>query len=173
MLCQNCNERPASIHVTKIINGEKNELHLCEQCSYAQDIYNISFNFPSFITNFFDLGEDSNAADSLNGNINSPYACPNCGMNYNTFKRNGKFGCEVCYDTFKTFIHPMIKKLHGKEQHIGKIVKHGGEGLRLEQELVALNTKLTSAIESEAYEDAALYRDKIKEIKMMLEQQNS
>ena len=31
MTCQHCEIRPATLHYTKIINGEKTEMHLCEQ----------------------------------------------------------------------------------------------------------------------------------------------
>ncbi|MFA5892562.1 MAG: AAA family ATPase [Candidatus Margulisiibacteriota bacterium] len=33
MLCQKCKIRPASVHITKIVNGKKVEGHLCQQCA--------------------------------------------------------------------------------------------------------------------------------------------
>jgi protein arginine kinase activator len=33
MICQECNQRPAALHFTKIINGEKTEVNLCEKCA--------------------------------------------------------------------------------------------------------------------------------------------
>ena len=33
MVCQECNQRPATLHFTKIVNGEKEEFHLCEKCA--------------------------------------------------------------------------------------------------------------------------------------------
>ena len=33
MICQECNQRPATLHFTKIMNGEKEEFHLCEKCA--------------------------------------------------------------------------------------------------------------------------------------------
>ncbi len=33
MLCQKCKIRPASVHITKIVNGKKVERHLCAQCA--------------------------------------------------------------------------------------------------------------------------------------------
>ena len=33
MLCQECNKRPATLHFTKIVNGEKTEFHICESCA--------------------------------------------------------------------------------------------------------------------------------------------
>lgn len=173
MLCQNCNQKPASIHITQITNGEKKEIHLCEQCSVLQDTYNISFNFTNFISNFLDIGDHSPSSSETNENKINLCVCPTCGMDYDTFKKYGKFGCQTCYHTFRSQINPMIKKLHGKDQHIGKLVKHGGENLKLEKELAELNGKLSKAVELEEYEDAAIYRDKIKAIKKTIEEQNS
>ena len=33
MLCQVCNKNEATVHYTKIINGEIEELHICEECA--------------------------------------------------------------------------------------------------------------------------------------------
>lgn len=33
MICQECNERPASVHFTKVVNGEKTVIQLCEHCA--------------------------------------------------------------------------------------------------------------------------------------------
>lgn len=33
MICQECNERPATFHFTKVVNGEKTEVHICDKCA--------------------------------------------------------------------------------------------------------------------------------------------
>ncbi|MPW26192.1 hypothetical protein GC105_10365 [Alkalibaculum sp. M08DMB] len=162
MLCQNCNERAASIHITKIMSGEKREIHLCDQCSALHEMFNSSFNFQGFIANLLDLEENTHAVDYSHS---MEYHCPQCGMDYDTFKKHGKFGCEKCYETFSLLINPMIQRMHGKEQHIGKIVKYGGENIRLKRELTSLHGNLSLAIEKEEYEKAALLRDQIKILK--------
>ena len=40
MLCEKCNKRVATIHLIKLINGEKSEVRLCESC--AKEISDIS-----------------------------------------------------------------------------------------------------------------------------------
>lgn len=43
MLCQECRKRPATLHYTKIINGQKTELHLCQECAEEhKDLMDIS-----------------------------------------------------------------------------------------------------------------------------------
>ncbi|MBD4938639.1 protein-arginine kinase activator protein McsA, partial [Xanthomonas citri pv. citri] len=45
MICQECHERPATFHFTKVVNGEKIEVHICEQCAKENsDSYGISAN---------------------------------------------------------------------------------------------------------------------------------
>lgn len=33
MQCQECGKRPATLHFTKIVNGEKTEFRICESCA--------------------------------------------------------------------------------------------------------------------------------------------
>lgn len=54
MICQNCNTRPAALHVTKVINEQKTEVHLCEQCA-EQNGYTSFFQSPQSSYSFHDL----------------------------------------------------------------------------------------------------------------------
>ena len=38
MMCENCNERPATFHVVEITDNEKREVHLCEKCAHEKKI---------------------------------------------------------------------------------------------------------------------------------------
>ena len=33
MLCEHCNEREATVHLTQVLEGEVKKLHLCEECA--------------------------------------------------------------------------------------------------------------------------------------------
>jgi protein arginine kinase activator len=33
MMCEECQMRPATVHITKIVNNEKSQMHLCEECA--------------------------------------------------------------------------------------------------------------------------------------------
>ena len=48
MLCQNCKKRQATIHITRIINGRKVEMHLCAQCAAELGLTGEDFGFPGF-----------------------------------------------------------------------------------------------------------------------------
>ena len=38
MQCEKCQKRPANVHITQFINGQKAEKHLCEQCAQGEKI---------------------------------------------------------------------------------------------------------------------------------------
>ena len=39
MLCEKCSQRPATVHVAEINNGQKQETHLCELCAKEIQIH--------------------------------------------------------------------------------------------------------------------------------------
>ncbi|GIW48848.1 MAG: hypothetical protein KatS3mg079_324 [Caloramator sp.] len=43
MLCQRCNQKDANVHITKVINGVKTELHLCDECAKQSEDVNMNF----------------------------------------------------------------------------------------------------------------------------------
>lgn len=46
MNCEECGKRPATLHLTKIVNGEKTEYHICEQCASEKgDVFTGFHNF--------------------------------------------------------------------------------------------------------------------------------
>ena len=56
MLCQICNKRAATVHYTKIVNGEMEELHLCEECALVnQELeFDTTFSFHKLLTGLID-----------------------------------------------------------------------------------------------------------------------
>ena len=52
MLCGDCGKNEATIHFTKIVNGDVTELHLCEECAkkYKEFDFDTSFSFHKFLT---------------------------------------------------------------------------------------------------------------------------
>jgi ATP-dependent Clp protease ATP-binding subunit ClpC len=48
MLCQKCKTRPASVHITKIVNNKKVERHLCGQCAADEGFVPGTTNFDDF-----------------------------------------------------------------------------------------------------------------------------
>ena len=169
MLCQNCGERPATVHLTKIMNHEKTELHLCEVCAKNVGnelgiVFEPSFNFQNFIAGL--LEGDLNLYQQPN--TNQEILCKNCGLTFPDFMSSGLLGCGECYHYFQTGLEPLLKKLHGSVQHTGKVPKRSGGKVRVRKEISDLRAELQQSISRENYEKAAFLRDEIRRLEAEL-----
>ena len=162
MKCQNCNEREALVHVTKILNGEKQEFNLCEEC--AQKIKAFSgddhlFDFHKFFSGLLDSDYGFSTHQEQRDH---DLVCPLCKMKYSTFKKTGKVGCNQCYQVFRDNLSPLVRKIHGSDKHTGKIPNNASQEIKIKKDIEDLNKKLKAAIENEEYELAAQIRDELK-----------
>ncbi|RKY39540.1 MAG: hypothetical protein DRP75_01850 [Candidatus Omnitrophota bacterium] len=159
MLCDICQKNIASVHITEIVNEKMVELHLCEQCAQEKGIgLSEDFSLANFLAGLtdFDLPRVKESVE---------LQCPNCGMSYEDFKKIGRLGCSQCYYTFKQSLAPLLKRIQGAEQHIGKFPHYADKGMREKVEIEELQRELSKAIQEENFEQAAKLRDKIREIK--------
>ena len=90
--------------------------------------------------------------------------CPNCGMRFSKFKETLEVGCGECYSSFKDLIDDEIKKVQGSTIHIGKIPSNISKMEERQLSINELRDQLNKAIMEEAYERAAVLRDKIKSL---------
>jgi protein arginine kinase activator len=164
MECQECHIRPATLHFTKIVNGKKMEVHLCEKCakekgdvmagSNAFSIHNLLSGF----LNFEQMATQTNDEEVL-----EVLKCPKCGLTYNEFAKIGKFGCGECYEAFRDHLDPILRKVHaGNTVHTGKIPKRTGKSINLKRKIKSFKEELQRLVEQEEFEKAAIVRDKIR-----------
>lgn len=159
MLCDVCAKNPATVHLTEIINDEMNELHLCEECARQKSVQmEQQFGLADLLAGLagFEKPLQEKEAVSLK--------CPSCALTYNDFKKIGRLGCGECYKTFKKYLGPLLKKIHGSNQHLGKVPLKTARASKKEMDLVTLRYSLQKAIEMEAFEEAAKIRDQIREL---------
>ncbi|OAV40407.1 hypothetical protein [Clostridium saccharobutylicum] len=160
MLCEKCKKNEAKINLVKIVNGEKHEIWLCEDC--AKNITNIPFlssfaeeaNFPfqSILTGIL-----SNVPIAKVDENN--LVCHSCGLTYKEFKKTGKMGCANCYKEFGQLLESLIQSTQGKIKHIGRIPKISGKEFSRRRKLKDLKLELQKLIVTEEYEKAAIVRD--------------
>lgn len=160
MLCDECRKRPACMHITKIVNSQKIEKHLCEQCAAEHGEMKISFD-DNFSVHDFLKGIFSNTYGD-NSHIQHETACSQCGMTYRDFSRNGKIGCNACYQTFGDRLIPLLRRIHGASAHIGKVPRRGGGKIAVKQQLQRLRQEIERCVAREEYEEAAKLRDKMR-----------
>ncbi len=166
MLCQKCSEKEANVHVTKIINGKKAELYLCEDCARQNE--EISFETPFTINNFLTGILDSINSSAIKVDYIKTTSCSKCGMNYGKFKQLGRLGCSECYKIFDEKLMTLVRRIHGSDIHTGKVPKRAGNKIKLKREIMSLKNNLRKAIEEERFEVAAELRDEIKGLEQNL-----
>lgn len=161
MICQQCQKNVANVHFTKVLNGNKVEMHLCEKC--AKENSQISF-MPSLSIHDFFSGILGGAGSYVMQEERKPLACGDCGMTYEEFQKTGRFGCPECYKVYGEKLQPLLRRLHGGVEHRGKVPSKVQACLKTSKEIEALKEQLSAAIRNEEYEQAAELRDRIRKI---------
>ncbi|OAJ72192.1 hypothetical protein AYJ08_18805 [Brevibacillus sp. SKDU10] len=176
MNCEECGKRPATLHLTKIVNGEKSETHICEQCAKEKGEYFSGFgnfglnNLLAGLLNFDPMNKGV-SSQQINQNTVSPLTrCETCGLTYTQFSKSGRFGCSDCYNHFGAKLDPLFRRIHGNTQHMGKVPERTGSQLKIKKDLQQLKTALQQHIATEEFEKAAEIRDRIRALEQKIEQ---
>ncbi|WP_314590986.1 hypothetical protein [Paenibacillus terrigena] len=166
MVCQECGKKPATLHFTKIVNGEKTEFHICESCAREKGELipgtANGFSIHSLLSGLLDF--DPTGKGSSTGSKAQTIRCDECGLTYSQFSKIGRFGCSSCYKHFEDRLDPLFKRVHGNTKHIGKIPKRRGGSIQNKRELEELKKQLQYRIIHEEFEDAAQIRDQIRDL---------
>ncbi|MBO8136919.1 MAG: UvrB/UvrC motif-containing protein [Desulfotomaculum sp.] len=166
MMCERCNKRPATVHLTQVINNKKTEMNVCEYC--ASELQQETWGFdPQFNLHHF-LG-GLMGYEYTPGIKTREETCPKCRISKNKFAKVGLLGCPECYETFKDQIIPLVRRIHGTGQHTGKVPKRTGGRARINKEINMLKEQLQEAIKKEEFEKAAQLRDQIKALEQKLQ----
>lgn len=171
MLCQDCQEREASIHYTQIVNNQKTEFHVCEECAQKIGLLGEEIQSPFLPANLLaglvaDI--DAKRAEQRRQAGEREKECPHCGLSYAAFKKAGRLGCSNCYQVFKEELTQILRKIHRHIQHVGKSPVKISEGIQARREVQKLREDLSRAVQAEEFEEAARLRDKIREIEKEL-----
>ena len=180
MKCQNCGKNNANVSYTRIMNGDKTELHLCSDCAKEMNI-NVNFNFglDDMFSNFFDdfarirslampgfrgLRALENGLDNLMSDSffeSDPF-----------FRVNNVLG--TAHDNLDDVLNEIQKKHKEKSGEDKKKMSDAKEEKaekkenkvedKKQNEIAQLKAKIQEYIQSEEYEKAAILRDKIKEL---------
>jgi protein arginine kinase activator len=157
VICEQCRENEASLHLVTYLNGEKIEKHICSDCAAqmnAPGVFN-AFSIGDLFNSFFKSTQAETAElPSLR--------CPDCGMSIGDFKSTGQFGCAGCYKAFEEYIIPLIKKVQGGTEHTGKAPEGMSKKFEKRRQIDKLKEMISDAVRAEDYEHAAGLRDKIK-----------
>ena len=151
--CERCG-KTAVVHQTTIVNGLKQENHLCANCASELGIILIG---PAFII--------KKQARGLR--------CSQCGLTQRELGNGKLLGCAGCYKTFsKLLTNVILQSQGGALQHEGWIPKNASSETTHQIERERLLRKLSEAVENELYERAANLRDELKFLDKKYKEQN-
>ena len=123
MLCQNCHQRQASIHLYTKINGQNKEIDLCQQC--YQELRNQQGNQMNN-DNFF--GDFDDLFNALNGRSNGANRDNEQNPSGPTPGRGGNGGGQSLLDQFGTDLTTLAKKgkidpVIGRDREIARVIE--------------------------------------------------
>jgi len=155
VLCQRCKKQQATIHLTEILQNEKRERHLCEDCAREEGVaVKAQLNLQDILSGMLEAHQTAGKEANL--------TCPDCGLTYAEFRNLGRLGCPNDYEAFAEPLKEVLEKVHGGTEHLGKVPRRAGADAHAQRELLQLRRRLQEAIESEQYEEAARLRDLIR-----------
>ena len=163
MLCENCQKKEASIHVTDKVGDTYAGRHLCPDCAGAlfnsspEELIFSPLSVIKYLTQKIKEEHDKNLGGKK---------CPQCGCTWADFVRTGKVGCPHDYELFRAEIAPVLKKLQdGKFMHVGKIPPNQQEEKIRNVKIKVLESEMAEMVKVEKYENAARLRDEINQLK--------
>jgi protein arginine kinase activator len=166
MLCQDCKKAESTVHLTQIVNNKKVVLNLCKDCAEKRGFHspfeNMPFPLAEFVTGM--MGISKSPAESKKVKALQAKKCPSCGLTFEALGKVGRFGCGECYNTFGPDLNDLLRKIHGSNEHRGKVPDGSTEAMKPLREDRRLREELKRAIEQEDFEAAAVLRDKIREL---------
>lgn len=161
MYCEECKMKPANVHITKIINDVVSEVNLCADCAGKHTEIKFSIT-PSYMPLDLLSGILPQLGTAEAAPAEENLVCSNCSIKFSDFLSSGILGCSNCYSSFENRLDPIIRRIHGAGQHIGKIHERRGAKLKTRREITKQREELDKAVRNEDYEKAAFLRDRIK-----------
>lgn len=152
--CSIC-DKEATVHLTQIVNNKIHKVDLCESCAQKKGVTD---------PEGFSLADLMSKAPLTPVSSEAQLVCPSCGQESADFRRTGRLGCSDCYEVFQSLVLPVLEDMHAGTSHKGKVPTVLSRQSR-KMQLKNLQDSLARAVAEEAYEDAAKFRDQIKEVK--------
>ena len=158
MICNQCQERDAIVHLTQIVDNAVTQVHLCEKCAAERGIET------SATVAAHPLGDFMQAAQAQVSQMPGDAArCSYCGTSLRDFRASGRLGCARCYGAFEQSLRDLLRRVHGSAAHVGRRYVGADEpALERDATLSELRGRLADAVRGEEFELAATLRDQIR-----------
>ncbi len=158
MICENCKEHDAVVALTRIVENEVTQVHLCQKCADAKGV-KTTLAVPQH-----PLGDILQAVQQQAATMaeDAP-SCSFCGSTSRDFRATGRLGCPHCYDAMERSLRELLRRLQGSSKHVG--IRYETPTAHVDSKpdtLHDLHDRLGRAVASEQFELAAELRDRIR-----------
>lgn len=159
MLCDQCKERDAVVHLTQIVDAAVTQVHLCEKCAAVKGI-ETTVAMPKHPLGDFLHAVQQQAPAAMGDQARCGY----CGTSLRDFRASGRLGCAQCYTAFEGALRELLRRVHGAARHRGQeyAAAEAPPVRSAEVALESLRERLQQAVAAEEFEAAAVLRDQIR-----------
>ncbi len=162
MLCEECGKYEATVQIQMLApDGTGITRSLCQRCvSKLRPMAGVhALDIGEFLGALFErihqskLEKDSDRFEA---------SCPGCGLSYNDYKKDQRFGCAQCYKAFREPIEEALVKRNDSAIFVGQ-APDSEEQLNSDiYQIKKLREEMQRAVEEEKFETAAAIRDEIR-----------
>ena len=173
MMCDDCGVRPANFLLKAVTDDGVHEKNLCPVCmaKYKRRIPGLDFsNLAGILSGILETRKNTAREESISSSEYDGLVCPECGMTYAEFRKDGRMGCAACYQAFRQPLDSLLLKVHGNLQHAGRMPGGLKSDASIKFTIEKLKQELVKAIAAEEYEQAAQIRDKVRMLNAQLEE---
>jgi protein arginine kinase activator len=167
MQCEICKTKTATVHLTEIINGQRTESHLCQNCAQKEGVtIKSQLSLNELLSSLIAAHQQT---DETSGSEKLHKACPECGITMEQFRKQALLGCPKDYNVFESDLQEIIEKTQDNNlTHKGKAPaqKQNSSNAASDNQgkIEELQKQLSQAVKKEDYELAAKIRDQLKEL---------
>jgi protein arginine kinase activator len=156
--CSICGQAEADVKASQMDkDGKVTQLAVCRECARERGLVEVRETKSAPVEVMAELKDKVEDRDAR-------LVCDGCGMTYADFKRQGRLGCDRCYTAFHDQLVPLIRRLHGATQHVGRATREGRKEAQVRLTADRIRDALNSAIKNEDYEKAAALRDDLRKV---------
>ena len=164
MRCQVCGKREATRKAVDMTREKKTVVRICAVCAKEQGWEEVSET--AAVTEGNVMASLIKQSEAEGTKALPQLWCSHCGLSYEDFRQYGRLGCRACYETFSDSLKDLLRRIHGRNDHVGKVPRSSREKFLTRREIKKLQGKIKKAVENEEFEKAAVMRDQIKQLEL-------
>ena len=174
MHCDKCNKKKSTVIYHENLSGRARTLHLCADCAremeQAGELEEMSAAFAAFSSPMLGVMDRPHRSfRTAIPPVTDEHACSACGITAREIATSGRVGCATCYEC----LGDVWRDAYGDKQDRGMYRGQVARLVRVREEnarrMQLLRTQLADAISGEQYEQAAILRDRIRELETGME----